>query len=257
METFADYKKEREAFFSLMEPDCAKRIQFFRGGSGTGKTSLIKFCRDGICESANLVPIELRKSSVGIAEIFWRTGSQLGWDQFPTFTEQLSRFSGVNVNIDRNRIKGDRNRIQVVLYEDPDEREYRRTLLTDAWFNDINELHTLFLVAMDTYEQATIETKEWISGPFLTRTVDTEKIRVAIAGQQIPEDNTIDDWGRYCEIHELFGVKEAEHWMPVVEALGRIIPVEPSITWMSGICHALEGRPDAIMKIIQGLPLKQ
>ncbi len=75
-----------------------------------------------------------------------------------------------------------------------------------------------------------------------------------LAGKEVP-DNTNIEWGNYCVLHDLFGVREAEHWLPVVTALGRRVP-EPALIYLAGICHALKGHPDDIMKVIQGLPSK-
>lgn len=257
MDTIADYHDQREAFLSLLNPDCEKRILLFRGPAGTGKTSLIMACLDKVCGPVYHVPFQLRGTAVSIAEIFWRTGSNLGWDCLPNFTEQLSYFSGINVNIDGNKMRGINNQIRVVLHADnPADREYRQVSLTEAWFEDINSLDQLLLMVMDTYEQATDDVKDWISGPFLIRTVNSGKIRVALAGQEVPDPKTI-EWGRCCEMHELFGVREAKHWVPVVENLDRVIPVEHPLDWLAGICHALDGQPDKIMKIIKKLPFRQ
>jgi len=256
MKTIADYQNQRDAFQSLLDPAIENRILLFKGPSGIGKTLLIRVCQKDVCKLIYHVPIQLRGTAVGIAEILWRVGNQLGWDSFQNFTERLSLFSGVSVNIERNRIRGSDNQIKVVLQEGtPIDRDYRQAVLTDALFADFSGLNDIFLLLLDTYEQATTEVKSWISGPFLQRVANNEKVRVAIAGQEIPDHNTI-EWGDCCEVHELYGVREAKYWLPVVEALKRKIPVHSKLDWLAGICHALDGRPDSIMKIIQRLPQK-
>jgi hypothetical protein len=72
----------------------------------------------------------------------------------------------------------------------------------------------------------------------------------------VPNPHNI-EWGHCCTHHELYGVPEAAHWLPVVEALGRTIPVDNPRDWLAGVCHALGGAPDAIMQVIQGLPPKE
>ncbi len=80
-----------------------------------------------------------------------------------------------------------------------------------------------------------------------------EILKVVVAGQEVPDRNNI-EWDDCCKFHKLYGVWEAKHWLPVVKAMKRRILVESELDWMAGICHALDGKPDAIMKIIQGLP---
>lgn len=169
----------------------------------------------------------------------------------PGLRIKLSDLSGISVNIARNKIRGSDNQIRVVLQADnPAVREEHRTIMTGALFEDLRKLDRIFLVAFDTYEQATTEVKDWISGPFLTRTTTAGKVRVAVAGQEIPDPNTI-EWDYCCEKYELFGVREAKHWMPVIESLGLMTPDEQ---WLAGVCFALNGRPDLIMQTIERLP---
>ncbi len=255
MDTIANYENERQAFLSLLESECEKRILLFRGPSGTGKTALIMSCQNQVCKPVYHMPVQLRGTAVGMAEIFWRTGDCLGWNLLSNFTGQLSDF-GINVNIIDNKIRGNENQIRVLLNaENPADREARQVSLTNAWFEDIRILDNLFLLIMDTYEQASEEMKDWISSPFLSRAANSENIRVAIAGQEIPEPNI--EWGRCCDVRELYGVREAEHWLPVIDALGRVVPVEPALTYIAGICHAFDGRPVDIMNIIMGFPKKK
>jgi hypothetical protein len=254
MGKFANYQEQRQAFLSLLNTDCEKRILFFRGPIGTGKTSLLIACQNDVCEPIYHLPVQLKNTAVSISEIFWRSGNLLGWDRLPNFTSQLSDFSGININIDHNKIRGSDNQIRVVLHSSKlEDRDYRQAVLTSAWFEDISEIDDLILIVMDTFEKANTEVKEWISGPFLSRVAHTEKIRTAIAGQEIPTPENI-EWGPNCQVYDLFGVPEAKYWLPVINTMKRRIPVEHELDWMSGICHALKGNPDAIMKIIQGLP---
>jgi hypothetical protein len=72
----------------------------------------------------------------------------------------------------------------------------------------------------------------------------------------VPDAHNI-EWGHCCAHHELFGVREAEHWLPVVEAMGRYIPVDPPEKFIAIVCQALNGAPKDIMQIIEGLPRKE
>ena len=257
---FADYHKERDAFLSLLKPDCEKRILLFHGKSGTGKTKLMQTCENHVCDPFCYIPMQLRGSSVNVPELFFRAGSRIGWENLGHFTEQVSDLSHaqVNVNIEKNRQVGMGNMIRVALTaENPMDREERRAMVTEAWFEDIRQMENPVLMTMDTYEQASNEMKEWVSGPFLSRVAWCKTIRVAVAGQEVPNPNNI-EWHRCVDSHELFGVREAEHWLPVVKAMRRIVPEEPQLSWwLGGICQALEGRPDKIIKFIEGLPCRK
>src|SRR5215470_14590495 len=113
---FADYLDERKAFDALFQLDCQKRILLFCGESGSGKTSLLRYCLDRVPESVAHVPIELRGSAVSVAEIFHRSGGSLKWDRLPNFTELIAKLQGIpKVEIDRNWLVGINNHISVAL----------------------------------------------------------------------------------------------------------------------------------------------
>lgn len=255
---FADYHKERQAFDALFHPDCQKRILMFCGESGSGKTSLLSYCLGRVPKSVAHVPIELRGSAVSVAEIFHRSGGSLKWDRLPSFTELVAELQGTpKVQINRNWLGGINNHISVALQsESQDIREHRRVVLTEAWFDDLRNFDQPILFALDTYEKATTEVQEWISGPFLARASQSDLVRVLVAGQIVPDEMNI-EWGHCCETRRLYGVPDAEHWLPVVREMGRFIDPEKvgdPKAWLAGVCFALKGRPGEIMKIIEGLP---
>ena len=254
----ADYEHEQQAFGALLQPECRERILLFRGESGSGKTTLLSFCREQVPASIPHVEIQLRGSAVSVAEIFYRAGRVLKWDHLPKFTEQVAALEGTpKTQIDRNWLTGINNRISVVLrVENPADREHRRAALTDAWFDDTGALQGPMLMLFDTYEQATTEVQDWISGPFLARAAQVFPVRVVVAGQTVPEKNNI-EWGHCCTAHDLYGVVEARHWMPIVRAMKRRIAVENPESWLGGVCHALKGNPDGIKKVIEGLPREE
>jgi len=254
----ADYEREQQAFDALLQPECRERILLFRGESGSGKTTLLNFCREQVPPSIPHVEIQLRGSAVSVAEIFFRAGRVLRWDHLPNFTEQVAALEGTpKTQIDRNWLIGINNRISVVMrVENPADREHRRAALTDAWFDDTAALPGPMLMLFDTYEQATTEVQDWISGPFLARAAQVLPVRVVVAGQTVPDKNNI-EWGHCCTAHDLYGVAEARHWMPIVQATQRHIPFDQPLTWLAGVCHALKGNPKSIMQVIEGLPVRE
>ncbi len=251
----ADYERERQAFETLLSPDCRERILLFRGESGCGKTTLLAACLERVPRTVPYIPIQLRGSAVGVAEIFYRAGSRLNWERLPHFTGRVAALEGVpQVQVDGNWLRGIGNSINVALRaENPTDQKQRRAALTDAWFQDLSAFEHPVLVALDTYEQAPADVAGWIGGPFLARVEHTPSLRVLLAGQTVPALPNI-EWGHCCVDHELLGVPEAEHWWPIVDAMQRYIP---STDWLAGVCHGLQGRPNEIMQIIKDLPHRE
>jgi hypothetical protein len=194
---------------------------------------------------------------VNVAEIFWRINQVIGWDRLPRFTSRLTALAlggEPDVEVSINLQAGFNNSITMVLRADNQlDRAERSIDLTNAWFDDIGALAHPVVMLFDTYEDAPTEVKGWISGPFLARAATTGAIRVVIAGRDVPERNNI-AWGHCCQVHDLFGVVESKHWMPVVRELHRRIPVPDPESWLAGVCHALGGNPKQIMQVIEGLP---
>ena len=254
---FANYQPERQAFDALFQPDCQKRILMFSGESGSGKTLLLSYCLESrVPESVTCVPIELRGSAVSVAEIFHRSGGILKWDRLPNFTKQVANIQGIpQVQINNNKISGFKTHISVALQIESQEiREQRRAALTEALFDDLEDFNQPVLFALDTYEKATTEVQEWISGPFLFRASQSEQVRVLVAGQTIPNGINI-EWRSRCETRHLYGVPNAEHWLPVVQGMKRRIPANDPLSWLACLCQLSNGRPSEIMKYLQGLPI--
>jgi len=254
----ADYEAPRQAFRALFEPECDCRILLVRGESGSGKTTFLAHCREQMPSHVPCLPIELRGSAVGVPEFFSRSGRWLGWSHMSHFKRRVTELSGGSlVQVDGNMLVGMNNSINIALHADTvADREERRTALTDAWFDDLDAVGQPTLVVFDTYEQATSEVMDWLSGPFLARVAQVKPLRVVVAGQKVPESHTI-EWGHCCDTQELLGVTEARHWLPVVRALGRRIAADPPEIWLAGVCFTLKGNPGEIIKVIQRLPLAE
>lgn len=254
----ADYEQQRQAFEGLLAPDCARRILIFQGQSGSGKTTLLRACIERLPGDVFYVPIQFRDVAVGVHEIFSRAGHVLGWERLLNFTAQVRDLPGTQINIQNNKMYGVEHSINVTLKQadSPAERKDRLASLTNAWFQDVQAFERPLLLAMDTFEQATNEVAQWIAGPFLARAPYAPALRVLLAGQTVPDAHNI-EWGTCCQHFELYGVPEAAHWLPVVEALGRFVPAPDPLSWLAGVCHILEGDPRSIMEVIQTLPLQE
>lgn len=260
MTIIANYENEQKAFGSLFKKECKERILLYRGDSGSGKTTLLSHCAETLIpKDVKHIPIQLRESAVSFAEVFYRSAQYLTWDKLKNFTKQVAQMEGTPyTNIDKNWLAGIGNRISVVMQvENPKDRAQRSVELTHAWFEDLRANKQLILMLFDTYEKGNTEMQEWISGPLLSRVVHAENVRVVVAGQKVPDINNI-EWKSCCCAHDLYGVKEAKHWMPVVKAMNRKIGKEvgDAETWLAGVCYALKGNPSEIIKAIEGLPKK-
>lgn len=250
----ANYSNEQSLLRELTDSNCSKQILLIRGQSGSGKTALIRAYLENVPQTTVQIKFQLGKD-VGITEIFYRMGGYLGWDKLNQFTQQINYMQNpAKVQIDRNWLLGINNHINVVLKTDNSrDLEDRRVRLTEALFRDISTFSDTLILVIDAYENAVTEIENWISGPFLARVAQINKIKVIISGQKVPDDNNI-EWGNCCQTCELLGVKDAEQWIPIIESMKRKVPMEPAYVWIAGICHALKGNPDQIMKVIQGLP---
>lgn len=253
--TFANYHNERAAFRELFSNVCGKRIMLLKGASGSGKSSLLKACLNEAAASMQPINIELRDSAVSVTEIFSRSAKRLGWERLTQFSQCAQELASQVPQIKVADVKqqGETNTLRIALnVHNTGDREHRQTMLTDAWFADIEKLEEPLVMVFDAYEQAPSEVQNWLSGPFLSRTAECAAVRVAIAGQSVPDAGI--EWNHCHALHELFGVSDACEWLPVVAALGKKVPVEPAEIWLAGICHALGGRPSEIMEIVKALP---
>ncbi len=249
----ANYQPERDLVRGLCAPDCDQRILLLRGASGVGKTTLLGACvedleardRDIFC-----CPLDLRSSSIG--EIFSRLGSRLGWHRLPQLEAHLAADRSARVSLDGVRLFGKDQRINVnlAMAASPEDRRQQIEARTDRIFEDLRALPRPLVMSIDHYEQASDEVSTWIEGSLLGRVSNVERLRVVVAGQKVPESSS--DWGRW-QRRDLYGVKQAEDWLPLVEAMGKQLPTEQP-GWLAGVCHALEGHPGKIMKVIVNLP---
>ncbi|HSS49809.1 MAG TPA: ATP-binding protein [Thermoanaerobaculia bacterium] len=254
----ANYDSERQLFAELLVPSSPKRILLFQGESGIGKSTLLRSCAELIPASAKFIPIELRGAAVSISEIFYRFAGRLDWTQLENFCHQLVAMEpAVATTLDRNHLTGIRNQINITLSSQGlIDRSERIAALTEALFRDLESLHNLVVLTFDTFDNASTEASEWLSGPLLERMARTKNARVVIAGKTVPNINNI-EWGAFCEIRMLSGIVAADPWLAIIEKLRKIIPHHSGGGWMSGVCDALNGNPAKIMQVIEGLPTRE
>jgi len=256
-ENIANYQAERHAFRELLQPGCDRRILLFEGKSGNGKSTLLNHCRAHIPKESHHVPLDLRGTSLSLAGLFFKMIRQLKTEKFQYFADKVAELSGRSaVELKNAALWGNENQINVALQGGGNlSREERLAALTHAWFSDMQAMQRHCVVIMDTFEQANNEMKEWVSGEFLTEVANSENLRVTVAGQSVPDVSRI-EWSYCCQKWILDGVREAKHWLPVVETLGKTIPSVEPFGFLQGICSAFEGDPAKIIDFIKKLPAK-
>jgi hypothetical protein len=248
----ADYRAERELFKALFQPDCRKPILMFKGISGTGKSTLIRWCLRNVPKDVPLVLIDFKNNN-SLVEIFSASTRSLGPASFPNFLALVNDYVSV-VEIKGNTIKGQGNRIQVALNaESPDSLQYRRNNLSEVWLDDIRDCRKMVLFILDAFELAPLEIWQWISGTFLGRIPYCNNIRALIAGQKLPDHRNI-IWQDLTMMRPLPGVPNPDDWMPVLKATGRRPADADARSWLAGVCMAVKGHPDQIMQLIESLP---
>ncbi len=251
-DVLANYQEPRASFARLWQEECSEPILLFCGQSGSGKTSLLRNCRRTAPADACQIFVDCKQDGVNAAEVFSRTVHHAGRDKLPAFSRWLQQH---NVEIRDNQFEGNSNQINVFLNSgSKEEREERRIMLTDAWLGDTDQLDSPMLLAVDTYEKAADDLRTWLNSIIVRLPRASRQLRLVVAGQKIPSTDTCEDWADSCREHPLYGVPEAEHWLPVVKALGLRVPVDPPLTYLAALCHAFQGNPAKIIEIIKTFP---
>lgn len=247
--SLANYNQERTLFTEFIESDSEPNILLFHGASGSGKSHLIEHCVSQADMPSLLLKIQSGHDS--IPSVFTQMGNRQGWANLPHFTHTVAGLVEKPADInDAVWYAGmHRHLREVGKLGDRKSRLSRYQLLTDAWFADATQFNRPFLLAVDTYENATDLFAEWFRNDFLSGAANSSRMRVVVSGQSLPEVR--DNWGFCASVHELKGVHEAEAWLEWAEGTGYQVP---SLEYLAGIVHALHGDPSEIIKIISSFP---
>ncbi len=248
----ANYETELNQFSQLLEHDGRLRILMFHGESGCGKTKLVESCMAKIPGHVHYATIQLRGGDTTAGHILYRLARRAQWARVPNLARQVASLQGKpEASTDLRWLAEMRGHIDAILQvAEVDERRRRRTLLTDAWFADLETFSAPFLLAVDTFEKASTEVDQWLVNHFLPWIAESSQMRVLLVGQKVPQPTV--EWSHCSEARELKGIPEAEAWLPVAEAMGREVP---SIDYLAGACAMADGKPDKILKFIEILPL--
>jgi hypothetical protein len=223
-----------------------------RGESGCGKTSLLKHCRQLAPDSVLLIFVDCKRDGINPAEVFSLAADHAGRNRLPAFSQCLRQH---NVEIRDNQIEGNSNQISVVLGSGSEqERKERLVWLTDAWLRDLSQLDRPLLLVVDTYEKAGADLQSWLRSLLVRLPRACKPLRIVLAGQEVPDTNTGEEWADCCCERELNGVPEPEHWLPVIEQRGFVVPSEHPLSYLAGLCDFTKGSPRQISAFIETFP---
>lgn len=187
-EQTANYHDEQALLRLLLENKTRSNILFLKGSTGSGKTHLIEYCLM-LSSSTPYVQLELKKEkSISIASFLAKLGKACGWEQVPTLTERLialREFVSRSDTVD-NRAQ-ELSEIGQLL--DIKSSLGRYKLLAEAWYDDLSQLGTTFLLAIDDYEDAPPLFSNWFWQDFLPIFANSPHIKVLISGQSVPTVN--------------------------------------------------------------------
>lgn len=139
-----------------------------------------------------------KSAQLGISYFFSRVRQRLGEQRFPCLNAAVGSYLSSGIEVSDTKITGNNNQFSVVLSNvDENTRNFRLTELREAFFRDLRKIPQKLVFLFDTYEKAPSELANWLGGEFLADVVDTPKLIVVIAGQQIPQPTI--EW---MDLHE-------------------------------------------------------
>jgi len=194
-----DREREDALFQRMIRGEGQSHVLLIQAPSGMGKSFLLKKWWDE-CQGVLCGRVNLKSMSYSAIEILGELCQQLGphlFDHFYTKCEEFCRMAGVHIE----RATLFNSPIDATLgTADSEQRQLRRQILTDAFFADLSHQDVgpskTVLLLFDTFERASPDVKDWISGLFLTRTYRCRWLVVVIAGQEVPQLDV--DWSDLC-----------------------------------------------------------
>jgi hypothetical protein len=244
--SIANYKEHRQAFNNLLQADCDKPILLFKGKVGIGKSTLVEYCCDSVTNT-HYAYFNFKNHTKNIQQVFYTLAENLKLENVDDFLEIIP-----SVNIGGNTQAGVGNVINVELNQNIlIQRAEYHTKLTKRLVKEANRFQDPFIIFIDTYEKANTEIQSWIKGDLLNCVKIENKLRVVIAGQNVPEISH--EWKRYSILKELHGVHEAEEWLPVIDAKRKKSP--PS-EFLKSFCAFANGNPSKMLEYIEAFPEK-
>ena len=98
---------------------------------------------------------------------------------------------------------------------------------------------------VDTFEDATVECKEWFEESLLPFIRRSDSVRLVIAGQAVP--NPIEPWNDICKRVDVGPINKAKYWCQYRDALGLHSPNDAEIVNFVAITN---GDPSILSALI-------
>ncbi len=243
----ANYGTEETLFHEMVASDLEPNILLFQGESGSGKSHLIEHCINSVPDNPSVL-IKLQSGSELVPTLFTRIGMRLGWEQLPIFTGMVAKLleqSGKE-NDQLWQASMHRHLSEIGKLSDIESRFARYQLLSDAWFADVRQFETPFLLAIDTYEKSSSLFDRWFSEEFLYGVANSGHMRVLVGGQRVPTIQAT--WEFSASLQDLKGVHDVEEWLVWAGKAGYQIPTPENLIT---IVEALNGNPSQIIEFIK------
>ncbi|BAB76681.1 ATP-binding protein [Anabaena sp. FACHB-709] len=249
----ANRTQELLFFHQMVEGSIPNRVLLIKAESGLGKTSLLARFKHTLSTQKTLcVDMDLKSAQLGISYFFSRVRQRLGEQRFPCLNAAVGSYLSSGIEVSDTKITGNNNQFSVVLSNvDENTRNFRLTELREAFFRDLRKIPQKLVFLFDTYEKAPSELANWLGGEFLADVVDTPKLIVVIAGQQIPQPTI--EW---MDLHEcccLEAILDREAWYKYSQ--DKKLPFNQDEVKMA--MRIFKGHPQNIDKTLQALKSEQ
>jgi hypothetical protein len=206
-----DREQERRLFRQMLAGEASAHILLIQAEGGMGKTELMKTfwteCEPLQGASPARARLNFRDASLSaVGVVLAELCNQLGATRFERFHAEADAYAkAAGIHIEQSTLYA--SQIDATLGKlDPEQRQMRRLMLTDAFFSDLVRTHagTPSVLLLDTFEAAPEEVQEWLAGPFLGRVRPHRWLVVVVAGRRSPAvDIDWEDWRMHHTLQPL------------------------------------------------------
>jgi hypothetical protein len=245
----ANRKREFEFFDAMLTGKCPERILLVRAPSESGKSVLLaEFAMhaevrlgSSACARVNL------KGKPPLAAVLDRICIDLGRDSFPKF---CSGGAAVPIQV-HAELRGAKLRDENVVTVAPHIYQAgapSSLTLASSLIADLSVHANPRVLIIDTFEQATAETSNWIVQQLLPLVHNIHRFWIVIAGKIIPAAVEYPmEWGGLAKSHELLPVTSADDWH---EYACQRYPDFPRND-LEVVCRGFASRPSLIEEFIR------
>lgn len=244
----ANRTEELRLFNQMVQGSFGKRVLLIEAKSGLGKTQLLALFQHNLPKNILCVPVDLKTAQRGIPYIFSCVRKRLGEERFSRLNAAVGQYLKSGIEVSDTRMTGNDNQLSVVLSNvDESTRNFRLTELREAFFHDLRKIPQTLVFLFDSYEKAVTELANWLGGEFLADVVDTPKLIVVIAGQQIPQPTI--EWMNLHHCCCLEAISEANAWYDYTQKAGLRLNIDQVKTTM----RIFGGQPASIVQWLETL----